>query len=73
MRLIDADAIVATLRKRSQSLKGTYGDLGGACSGAARLIEIIPTVDAIPCSFCRFTPPSMEDGKPCGMCPAEGR
>lgn len=36
-------------------------------------VKKIPSVDAVPCNFCRFTPPSMEDGKPCGVCPAEGK
>lgn len=44
MRLIDADIFIALLRQRSQTLKEIYGDLGGACSGVARLVEITPTV-----------------------------
>ena len=36
-------------------------------------IKGLPSADAIPCNFCRFTPPSMDGGKPCGLCPAEGR
>ena len=27
----------------------------------------------MPCDVCRFNPPSSCDGKPCCMCPAEGR
>ncbi len=26
-----------------------------------------------PCDVCRYNPPSSTDGKPCTMCPAEGR
>lgn len=26
-----------------------------------------------PCDICRHYPPSSVDGKPCSMCPAEGR
>ena len=26
-----------------------------------------------PCDLCRYNPPSSTDGKPCSMCPAEGR
>ena len=26
-----------------------------------------------PCDICRHYPPSSADGKPCSMCPAEGR
>ena len=36
-------------------------------------IKALPPVDDIPCTFCRFSPPSSRDGKPCTMCPAEGR
>ena len=25
-----------------------------------------------PCTFCRYAPPSDDDGKPCTYCPAEG-
>ena len=25
----------------------------------------------LPCTFCRFNPPSSSDGKPCCMCPAQ--
>lgn len=34
------------------------------------------TVDAVPvspCDACKYAPPSSCDGKPCTMCPAEGR
>lgn len=27
----------------------------------------------IPCSFCRFFPPSSTDGKPCAFCPASAK
>ena len=35
-------------------------------------IVSLPTVDAIPCDVCRYSPPSSGDGKPCTICPAEG-
>ena len=28
--------------------------------------------EKIPCSLCRYAPPSDDDGKPCTCCPAEG-
>ena len=28
--------------------------------------------EKIPCSLCRYAPPSAGDGKPCTYCPAEG-
>lgn len=30
------------------------------------------TGEKIPCSLCRYAPPSAGDGKPCTCCPAEG-
>lgn len=40
---ISRKAAAAALRERAEALKGTYGDLGGACSGAAKLIDGMPT------------------------------
>ena len=41
---ISRSAIVSALKERAETLKGTYGDLGGACSGAAKLAESMPPV-----------------------------
>lgn len=30
-------------------------------------------VDVVPCDVCVFAPPSSGDGKPCTICPAEGK
>lgn len=57
MRLIDADVLYATLKQRDKQLTGLFGDLGGAASGAAKLVLVQPTVDAVPvvrCEDCRF-------------------
>ena len=43
--LINKKEASTLLRKRSQQLVGIYGDLGGACSGAARLIDELPAAD----------------------------
>lgn len=43
--LINKKEALTLLRKRSQQLVGIYGDLGGAVSGAARLIDELPTAD----------------------------
>lgn len=43
--LINKKEALNLLRKRSQQLVGIYGDLGGAVSGAARLIDELPTAD----------------------------
>lgn len=49
----------------------------GEWRGLAKTIidefEALPTVDAVPCDVCRFAPPSSGDGKPCTICPAEGK
>lgn len=37
---------------------------------ARKLIEDAQAVDADPCFFCAYCPPSSRDGKPCCYCPA---
>ena len=48
------DDIVKLLKQRSIQLRGVYGDLGGAASGAAKLIMNFPSAQPeqqwIPCS-----------------------
>lgn len=53
MRLIDADVLYATLKQRDKQLTGLFGDLGGAASGAAKLVLVQPTVDAVPVVRCK--------------------
>ena len=53
MRLIDADVLYAILKQRDKQLTGLFGDLGGAASGAAKLVLVQPTVDAVPVVRCR--------------------
>lgn len=36
-------------------------------------IKHLPSAQLTPCDVCRFSPPSSGDGKPCTVCPAEGR
>ena len=43
--LINKKEALTLLQKRSQQLVGIYGDLGGALSGAARLIDELPAAD----------------------------
>ena len=33
----------------------------------------IPAIDAYPCTFCAYDPPSSRDGKPCSYCPATAK
>lgn len=65
--LIDRDAAIEKLISNL-----TYMHTFGAAR-SINLIKELPSVDDIPCTFCRFSPPSMDGGKPCGLCPAEGR
>ena len=37
------------------------------------LSMILEVASLTPCDACRYNPPSSTDGKPCSMCPAEGR
>ena len=53
MRLIDADVLYAILKQRDKQLTGLFGDLGGAASGAAKLVLVQPTVDAVPVVRCK--------------------
>jgi len=52
--LISRQAAVDMLMERASNLRGTVGDLGGACSGAAKLIAQFPSAEPeqrwIPCS-----------------------
>lgn len=37
------------------------------------LSMILGVASLTPCDACRYNPPPSTDGKPCSMCPAEGR
>lgn len=36
-------------------------------------ITSVPAIDAYPCTFCAYNPPSCKDGKPCCYCPATAK
>lgn len=42
----------------------------GQPGNARKLIMEAPAIDADPCFFCAYYPPSSRDGKPCCYCPA---
>lgn len=44
MRLTDVDKLTKLFDERAITLKGIMGDLGGACSGASKLIKVQPTI-----------------------------
>jgi hypothetical protein len=50
----------------------TYMQTFGADRSMA-LLNDLPPVQLTPCDVCRYNPPSSTDGKPCSVCPAEGR
>ena len=49
---ISRSEIVSALKERAETLKGIYGDIGGACSGAAKLAESMP-----PATYTKIKPP----------------
>lgn len=75
MRTIDADA----LKRKVQRLATQAWKMQVKASVETILNQFIdyidhaPTVDAVPCDVCRYSPPSSGDGKPCTICPAEGK
>lgn len=52
--LISRQAAVDMLMERASNLRGIVGDLGGACSGAAKLIAQLPSAqpEIIRCKDC---------------------
>ena len=52
-RLIDADMLLDNLDKIRTSCMTVYGNLAGAVSGAMKIIDTSPTVDAVPVVKCR--------------------
>jgi hypothetical protein len=43
--LIRRKDAIKILSERAEILRGEYGDLGGACSGAVKLIEALPSAE----------------------------
>ncbi|MBP5782056.1 MAG: hypothetical protein J6W04_00800, partial [Bacteroidales bacterium] len=43
--LIRREDAINALSGRAKSLRGEFGDLGGACSGAAKIIEALPSAE----------------------------
>ena len=55
VEMISRQAAVDMLMERASTLRGSVGDLGGACSGAAKLIMQMPSAEPqiIYCKDCR--------------------
>lgn len=43
--LISREDAIEVLSQRARILQGEYGDLGGACSGAMKIIESLPSAE----------------------------
>ena len=43
--LISREDVIRILSQRAEILRGEYGDLGGACSGAVKIIKSLPSVE----------------------------
>ena len=78
-KMIELDATLDALREVivpaedigfGDELTDGYND---GINMAVTVVSGLPTVDAVPCDVCRFAPPSSGDGKPCTICPAEGK
>ena len=60
--------IIAVANKSSSGIKEIDGTDEEAIQTAIKALA-----PKSPCDLCRYNPPSSADGKPCTMCPAEGR
>ena len=59
--LIRREDAIEILSERAESLRGMQGDLGGACRGAMRIIESLPSAEPeriIRCKDCTFYDPA---------------
>ena len=77
---ISRKALLKELRKELRECRKDGEEFGGESILWAEGIEFAidavkeaPTIEATPCSFCRYNPPSSGDGKPCAMCPASAK
>ena len=74
MRLIELDAALEGLENlNAVSFYEANEHSKEAYMETKDMLKALPTVDAVPCDVCRFAPPSSGDGKPCTICPAEGK
>lgn len=52
--LVNKQDVVDLLMKRSDELIGIYGDIGGACAGAAELVDTFPSFTVGQCKDCVY-------------------
>lgn len=73
MRPIDADRLLKTIanldvecvdQKQASIMLNTIQKV------FPQIVNDEPTIEAEPCTFCAYNPPSSGDGKPCTVCPA---
>lgn len=60
--------VIARLQDIKKQIGGSY-----AIDRAIEMLKWLSSVQPTPCDVCRHNPPSSMDGKPCCICPAEGR
>ena len=60
--------IIARLQDIKKQIGGSY-----AIERAIEVLKWLSSVQPTPCDVCRHNPPSSMGGKPCCICPAEGR
>lgn len=60
--------VIARLKDIKKQIGGSY-----AIDRAIEVLKWLSSVQPTPCDVCRHNPPSSKDGKPCCICPAEGR
>lgn len=74
VRLIDGNALKEDFMNdyhnyMMESFRGNYHDVIRITEVIER-IEDAPTIEAEPCTFCVYNPPSSGDSKPYTVCPA---
>ena len=60
--------VIARLQDIKKQIGGSY-----AIDRAIEVLKWLSSVQPTPCDVCRHNPPSSMDGKPCCICPTEGR
>ena len=60
--------VIARLQDIKKQIGGSY-----AIDRAIEVLKGLSSVQPTPCDVCRHNPPSSMGGKPCCICPAEGR
>lgn len=73
MKMISIDDLIEYCDNERTAYKAN--NCGAACTALRRVAKFAKeyAVEAEPCTFCVYKPPSSCDGKPCTICPAHKR